>query len=447
MHLVAQHLAEQLAEEERQRLARYKAAWLRYDGEFPKPLKKKPDQPDHNVIVNLAALIVDTGVSFLFGKDVTFELDRQRDTPSAEEQWLEQAWQANRKQSLLMRLALNGGVCGHVFVKLVQAQPYPRLVNLDPAIVKPTWDPHDIEKLVKVTIQFTGLRPSDGKLVTYRQRIEPDGALTGQGPAAWHITDEEQLVGSSVWVTTNEEAWPYPICPVQHAQNLPKPNEFWGKADLEKDVTDLNEALNFLLSNLNRILYFHAHPKTVGKGLAGTGKQLDMAVDGTILIPAAADLYTLEMQGDLSSSLDLYHKVKEALHQVAQLPEIASGKVEDIGQLSGLALKILYGPLLQRTGVKRILYGDLLTDLNRGLLLLGNKSAERPITNVWQDALPSDPKTDAETAILDKQIGVSEDTLMQKRGYDPDVERTKRAAHEPTPSAAPGGAAQPKEAA
>lgn len=424
MHPVAEHMQEAVALEERQRLARYKRAWARYDGDFPRPLVQKRGQPDHNLIVNLAALIVDTGASFLFEKEVTFELDRSADAePSADEVWLRNAWIANRKQTFLHKLAINGGVCGHVFVKLQRPSAgsvFPRLVNLDPAIVRPTWDPHDIERLARVEICFPGIRPSDGKAVTYRQTIVPDGG-------GWFITDEEQVVGLRLWVVTNTERWPWAICPVLHCQNMAKPNEFWGKADLEKDVTDLNEALNFLLSNLSRIIYFHAHPKTVAKGLTNSN-QLDTSVENVIGIPANGDLYNLEMQSDLSSSLELYKKVKEALHEIAQLPEVATGKVEDIGQLSGLALKILYGPLLTRTGVKRTLYGDLLTEINRGMLLLGGKPIEQLPRNMWPEALPSDPKADADLLLVDKQLGASEDTLLRKRQYDPQQERAKRKA-------------------
>ncbi|MDI9546550.1 MAG: hypothetical protein QM346_03015, partial [Chloroflexota bacterium] len=44
----------------------------------------------------------------------------------------------------------------------------------------------------------------------------------------------------------------------------------------------------------------------------------------------------------------------------------------------------------------------------------------------WPDALPGDALAERQTALIDKQLGVSDDTLLQQFGYDPDAEREKR---------------------
>jgi hypothetical protein len=53
--------------EETARQAKMSRAQRAYDGDFPKPLKVKPGQPDDNVTVNVIAPVVDMGVHFLFG--------------------------------------------------------------------------------------------------------------------------------------------------------------------------------------------------------------------------------------------------------------------------------------------------------------------------------------------------------------------------------------------
>jgi len=115
--------------------------WRAYHGQHPKPLRVRPGQLDDNVIVNYARVVVDKGVSFLFGADLRFELDEVSDTEA--EAWLDACWQANRKRTLLQKLALNGAIAGHAFLKIVpvQGQPYPRLVVLDPALVTVTVAP------------------------------------------------------------------------------------------------------------------------------------------------------------------------------------------------------------------------------------------------------------------------------------------------------------------
>jgi hypothetical protein len=46
----------------------------------------------------------------------------------------------------------------------------------------------------------------------------------------------------------------------------------------------------------------------------------------------------------------------------------------------------------------------------------------------WGDALPADEKEQAEVAVLKKQIGFSNDTLISGMGGDPEKERTQRKA-------------------
>jgi hypothetical protein len=45
----------------------------------------------------------------------------------------------------------------------------------------------------------------------------------------------------------------------------------------------------------------------------------------------------------------------------------------------------------------------------------------------WQDLLPKDKVAETNAALVLKQLGVSSDTLVQQFGYDPDLEREKRA--------------------
>ena len=48
--------------------------------------------------------------------------------------------------------------------------------------------------------------------------------------------------------------------------------------------------------------------------------------------------------------------------------EVSVGKVDNIGALSGVALEILYQPLMELTYVKQMTYGPLLEEVNRRAL-------------------------------------------------------------------------------
>jgi hypothetical protein len=415
-HPVALNLYEQAAADEIARAARIAQRWRAYHGQQPKPLRVRPGQPDDNVVVNYCRVIVDKGVSFLFGQDLRFELDEVAETEA--EQWLAACWRANRKMTTLQKLALNGAIAGHAFIKIVPQQPYPRLVVLDPATVAVTWDPDDLEQVVRYRIQYPAIDPQTGKPITVRQLIARDGPT-------WQITDQRSPADRTVWQTVSETVWPYPWPPIVDCQNLPCPNEFWGISDLEDDLLQLNASINFVFSNLARIIRFHAHPKTWGRGFSAN--QLNVAVDETIVLPSPdASLQNLEMTSDLASSIQLLQRLREALHEIARVPEVATGRLERAGALSGVALQILYQPLIEKTETKRRTYGDLLTELNRRLLALGGYGDDQHTIIHWPALIPGDPESEAKTLLLWQQLGASQDTILQKLGLDPDLERQKR---------------------
>ena len=418
MNMIYSTLVDMLAKDEQNRLAQFRAAWKAYYGDLPKPLKVRPGNVDDNIRLNFVRLIVDKGVSFLFGKNLTFELVEGETTPA--EEWLAACWQYNRKMTLLQKTALNGGVCGHCFIK-IQYSPgdaYPRLIVLDPETVTVTLAADDLEQILSIKIQYPSKDPKTNKPVTIRQVIERDGAV-------WQITDQVGNVEGTTWRTSGEQRWPYVWLPVVDCQNLPVPNEFWGMSDIEPDVLEINKAINFSVSNTGRILKYHAHPKTWGRGFDGS--QLRIAVDETLIIPSElGELHNLEMQTDLSSSIAFYARLKEALYEVSRIPEIAVGKIDSLGVLSGLALEILYAPLLEKTETKRLLYGDMLVELNRRLLAIGGFGEENLTMLHWQEMLPVDTIAKRQAAIIDKQLGVSDNTLLTRLGYDPDVEREKK---------------------
>lgn len=402
--------------EDMERAWRFRQAWDGYYGRFPKALKVRPGQPDDNIVANYLRPIVDKGVSFLFGRDVRFEVSETEHLSS--EIWLDECWRANRKMTLLHKLALNGAICGHTFIKIVPRQPYPRLVVLDPATVTVRWQPDDIDTVEAYIIQYPAIEPKSGGQIAVRQVVERDGAR-------WLVLDQQASGGVDRWTTVEESVWPWPWPPIADCQNLPAPNEYWGISDLESDIVQLNIAINFVLSNIARIIRYHAHPKTWGKGF--TAGMLNIAVDETIVLPSPdAELHNLEMTSDLASSIALFERLERSLYEVTRVPEVSMGKLDRAGALSGVALEILYQPLLEKTETKRRLYGDLLIEVNRRLLALGGFGDGLYTVLHWPYLLPRDARSEAETAILYQQVGISRDTVLRELGFDPDLERVKR---------------------
>lgn len=423
MDFATQSFLDRMVNEEQERLQGYKRRWEYYSGAHPRPLKIKIGQPDDNVILNLSRVIVDKGVAFLFGKEIEFQIEEGKTTE--DEQLLDDIWDANHKMSLLQNIALNGAVCGHVYVKLMpdgvsteDGKMVTRLVNLDPAIVRPFWSPDDLEDVLWYKVEYEAAGPR-GQIFK-KQMIERN-----EGGGSWTVTDYE-AVNVRQYTQVKQETWPYPFAPIVDWQNLPNPNVYFGASDLE-DVA-MNDAVNFLASNILRIIRYHAHPKPIGTGFKAT--ELATGVDEMIVLPnPEAKVFNLEMQSDLESSRQYLADLIGLYLRTARVPNLDPVNI-NVGALSGFALRILYGDLLEKNAVKQLTYGEGVKELNRRLLTIAGRQGVKPARIVWQNPLPEN-KTEL-TAQLDSEINklgvTSKETAAQDLGRDYEVEKERMAA-------------------
>jgi hypothetical protein len=432
----------------------------------------------------VAGLTVDKGVSFLFGgmdQEVTFGLQVEEETPEApdpdappdepagavrnpDEEWLDSVWEANSKKTLLNDVATNGGVCGHFFVRLYETgarldQALPRIANLDPSYVTPVFMDDDYEVVLGYKIQFPTIWR--GQLANRRTLVEPEGLddleFDPQEVDRWLITHQVAL-GAGEWVNLGtDETWDYPFAPIVDAKNLPKPNEYWGRSDLDGGVGRMNGALNRVMSSMARILRLHGHPKPWASGV--TPEQIAILIQGTdriITLPDGVTLNQLEMTGDLGGMVEFYRQLKSAFHETAKNPQVDPEKLGAVGGLSGVALRILYQPLLEQTGQKRGTYGDWLKVVNQRLLMVGRKTPA-PLVVGWPDPIPLEYKETAEGLVAARELGLSQETALERLGHDPEQEAERRTRDSTTPGAAaaalmdgllnrdPAGEVQPEE--
>ncbi|HUX17026.1 MAG TPA: phage portal protein [Phycisphaerae bacterium] len=408
--------------EEDERLQSIDRNWKYYNGKHARPLPVGVGQPNDNVIINLARFLVNKGASFLFGKEPGFELAEGERTP--EEEWLDQCWERNRKLTFLNRIAISGGVTGHVFLKIVPAKdrPWPRLVNIEPEYMRVAYEAEDIESVYRYRIQWTEF-DRDQHAVERRQDIER------QTDDTWTITN---LVarGGGRWQVDPENPpvpWPWPFAPVVDCQNLLNPGSYYGLSDLE-DLSE-QDAINYVASKIQRILRYHAHPKTVGKGFLAD--QMKVAEDETLVLPSSeSDLFNLEMQSDLSAALGFLDKLVNLWMRTERVPNLDPAQVS-VGALSGFALKVLYGDLLEKTDVKRASYGDLLIEVNRRLLALNGMGEENYTTIHWPSPLPDDwNEMKARDEFELANLVASVETIRARRGLDNEVESERIAAEQ-----------------
>lgn len=399
------------------RRLRMAQALAAYDGHAPKPLVVRAGEPDDNVAVNYAAVIVDKVTNFLFGKDLKIEIGAAEDDSG--ERFLAEIWPEEQRSEDLLDLATNGAIFGHAWVRIaINAQGRPRVVIPDPLNLSAQWASDDWREIIRYRHEYNTTDASGAPVICRED--------TDRAGDHWIIREYRAAENSRNFALTGETLWPWRFAPVLHCKNLPRAAEFYGRPDLTRDILTLISALARVDSLINRIIRLHGYPKTIARGMRV--QDLQIGVDGTLFLPSLeAQIENLEMQSDLAASMNFRKQLREALAELTQVPEVATSKMEHVGQLSGRALQILYGPLLERTQTKRRLYGRLLKDLVSALLVIAGL-APQPVTLHWPDLIPGDEKETAETLLLLKQLGVSEATILSRLGLDAEAEKLKRQA-------------------
>lgn len=407
-----------LRDEHKKRRELFATYWKYYRGHHKRFIQTAPNGPDDNVILNYSKEIVDQGIDFLFGEELTFEIDSESKDRTPEEQYLDIVWgDAETKMTFLQKLGQNGAVTGTAFLRLYPADPVvsgslPRLVNLEPGSVDVITAADDAEQVVSFHVVW---QVGD---VWKRERI--DYIVEGD---YWTITPERSE-RMRMWVPDGAvTTWDYPFPPIFTCQNLPLANSVWGISDLED--ADLNDAINRVASNTNRIIRFHAHPKTVLIGASANTLETT-AVNGIWAIEEeGASITNLEMQSDLVSSREYMRDLKTAYHKITSASELDPAQV-NVGALSGFALRILYGPTLARNRKKQNTYGGMIKAVCKALFVVAGMAEPPDVKLVWKDALPSSGLEEAQTLAIDVQNGLSQATYLERRGYDPVVEEEKK---------------------
>lgn len=434
----------------------YKAAWDYYYGEHKRHLVPDDSNTDDNLIVNLIELLIDKGVSSLMGtteqgavKGPVFEVIgddpaeqgnvvrraarevRRRVAPlqKTEQQiYLDQIWEANSKALLLHDLAVNGGICGHVFLKVVPEgivsleDPdvrLPRLIALNPANIAVFWDESDTQRVLWYRIQYG----AEGN--RQRQDIVRSEAINKDDPGYWIIYNYEQTNNNRKWhLSETPIQWEHAWSPIVEWKNMPHPNEHYGRNDIGKSG-NLNDGLNFTASNIQRIIKHHAGPKTIGTGI-NPGEMDETAINSFWTTPNAdAHIYNLEMQSDLSSSLNFMQWIRRAFFDSGR--EIDPSTVQDkLGAMTNFGLRVLYRDSLEKVGTKRLLYGAGLRETCRHLLELGGYAATLRVVDKWPDPLPTDQLQTAQALEIDRRHGLSMDSYLDRRGYDAQEEAKQR---------------------
>ncbi len=422
----------EITEQDKKRLQAIASAWQAYDGLLDPPLQKMPDGTDPNVMSNRMGPIVDRGIDFLFGKEL--EISVEEDAPKEAQDFLNEIW--GRKEAripLLQDLAMNGAMAGRAFLRIV---PTPdgsfRLVVVDPATVFAATAPQDCETVQLYCIEYATTEKRNGKPVQvyYREEMSRIDLDEGAEPAmqdtdaTWQIQHWTREGERGQWQAAGEPIeWPYPFAPLFSCKNLPRPNDFWGKPDITPDLIGVNKSLNLTQSCINLVNILYGHPILYA---TGTGEQVIDIKPGKIIgLPLGeSKIVAVPIASDMANALAFTANLRSDIDEQSATPGVATGRISDLprGNMSGIAIELLFMPLLLKSEKKRCLYGNLLIEVSKALLVLNKMSEDIDITLAWQNPLPHDDLQSAQYAVALKGLSVSDTTLLRNLGFDPEEE-------------------------
>lgn len=423
-------IEEDFRKEHKARCAEIERRWKYYDGDHDLPLKRQGDGYNDSVIVNHVEALTDRLTAFLIGDGVTFDASGD-DTKSPDDQHIEDLLTANRGDLLIEALANAGAVEGHNTVRIQAVEgAEPKLTRIKQQNFAAFWDPFDMSRVLWYRLQHvTG---AGGKRIDYvRGTINAQGQV---GPEAEAWTEVVfSMPKENQWKVEKVTPWPYPFPPLVDWQNLPNPGGYYGKNDIAGAMR-LNDALNFILSNTQRIIKHHAAPKTVGIGF-NADQIIPTEVGGLFTINkprSEVEVFNLELQSDGSLVKWLAGVIQAGLWESGGMIDPANVK-DSIGQLTNFGLRILFTNAIKRTDKKRLLYAEAFETIIQRALELGGQPVPETITTIWPDVLPEDEAT-VNALMAEREGGViSMETYRKLRGYD-HAEEVKRLTGGDTPA-------------
>jgi hypothetical protein len=398
------------------------ARYAAYSGIFPQQLKatKQDIYAQDNISEPIARQIVDIQSAFLMGKGVSFSTEQAR-----HQTYINEVLKANDFDRLLREIALSGHVSGDVIVKLIPAaseSDFPRVVVLDPRAVEVSTASDDLETITEWRITREG-EDDGGRKVYLRQRINLEAEI-------WVVRDEESTDNKN-WIVVGEEPFPAPFCPIIHCQHLHKDRSFWGSSELEPDILKAIAEINFLSSSIKRIARLYAHPLLYSSGIL-QGQEIDFSPGKLPMLPVGGKIESVQTHADIPTLQIEREKQKEALFEALQIPAVVTGRVTDLGATPGIAIRLMYGPMVAKNAVKQANYGQLLERMASGLLALGGYGFGIAVIVSWPDPLPANDRERIEVVREQLAMGIlSRHTAAEQFGLDYDEEAALIASETP----------------
>lgn len=227
--------------------------------------------------------------------------------------------------------------------------------------------------------------------------------------------------------------------PWVHGRNL-QLNGSFGLDELSKLIPKI-EKLNAIYRYAERVMYVNAHAKVALIGVEGSKARAGTMNSGetdVLTVPnPQGDAKVLTLPSDVAMMKFVSEGIEKSIYKTASIPPIAlADDLTTVGQLSGLALKILYGPLAHNTELRQNFYELADRDTYRIALkareyvdgsTIGDKYPNPLIDYVeWVVPVPESESDLVNDVVKEYQAGIiSKETAIEKLGYPVEQEKQR----------------------
>lgn len=351
---------------------------------------------------NLSRPIVNISSDFLAAKEITWMVEEDK----ARTELLQEIWTESGGSATFMENALLGAILGDACVIIEKENPetLTKLKWLDPSMCYPEFEPHDYETLKALIIAYDVVN-GEGKTQKYQEEWR-GGKVTCylDDKVTESYTYDEKAFGGvpAVWI-----------------RNQRVKGDIFGRSDIQP-IIDLVEEYDHLCQKMTRVIDYYGSPNIYVKGV--TKKQIEMSKGERTMyfLPVDAEMGFVEWKGSAPGIEEHMNRVRETLSELSETPQIAFSKVDSgVSNVSGVALKILYGPLLAKTERKRQSWGPSLEKIMKMALIAEGFTdiKQDDIYIEWLSPLPENPVEDWSVATSQQNAGVSQSQTLKERGY------------------------------
>lgn len=363
------------------RLNRYSLNWAMYLGHHTS-FRRQAGEP--SIVLNYYRAFTDFIINFTFSKGLQFRSVKA--TEAIVPALLERVWEVdNNKATVLWEIGQQGGVSGDCFIKVAYEEGYEdsvggvhpgrvRILPLNSSFAFPEFHPHDRERLIrfKLKYRFWGTSLEGTRQVyTYTEILTEDSIEE-------YINDE----------MIDSRPNPLGIIPIIHIANVRVSGSPWGLSDCNEMIS-INRVYNETATDIADIINYHSAPVTViiGAKASQLEKGANKVWGG---LPKDARVENLEGGGQgLKGAMDFMAQLKKAMHEMVGVPESALGQAMPVSNTSGVALSIMFQPLMNRYHQKIVQYAHGVERVNELILrTLALKEPETFTLNLDVDTTP-----------------------------------------------------------